>query len=395
MPLTSLKLTRTFDATPKAVYRAFTTPSGLVEWVANSCDLDPRVGGRLFIWSETGFQFMGKFTELEPEQHIAFDVHAPTPSHVNLTITAENGLASLTVEQSNLTKEKAAEYRARWETALDNLKSVLETGLDRRFYDRPMLGILISGTVDKDIQERMSLPVDYGILIGGTVPGMGAEGVGLIENDALIEMDGIALKKYHDLHIAVTPHKAGDMVHIAWVSGPEFHEADMTLSGRKIPHVPSTPAELAEETHHLYARLNAELDEILDGVSEDEAEYRPAENEWNIKEILAHLITTERALQIWVANAIDDQVFENWASNDHRLVKSIVDIHSALPHLAAELRRTGGQTVALLQRLPAEILDYKGAYHNVATYVSKDGLPIHGRLHYETIKTLIEEARSQ
>ena len=392
MTLTTLTLTRTFEATPKAVYRAFTTSAGLLEWVANRSDLDPRVGGHLFLWSEKGFQLMGTFTELEPEKHVAFDLHTPSPSSVTATIRSENGLVTLLLEHY-LAEEKATEHRARWESALDNLKSILETGLDRRFYDRPMLGVLIAGQVDKEIQARMSLPVAHGILLGGTVPGMGAETAGLVENDVLIEMDGISLKSYHDLHVAITPHKAGDTVHITWTHGRERREADMLLSGRSLPYIPATPAELAEKMQSLYAPLDAELSKILEGATEEEAEYRPAENEWNTKEIIAHLITSERGLQVWIANIVEGQFTEAWATNNHPLVKSIVDIYPTLPHLIAELRRAEGQTVALLQRLPPEILDYKGAYHNIAAYVGKDGQLVHTHLHYESIKNLLTEAR--
>lgn len=392
MTLTTLTLTRTFEATPKAVYRAFTTPAGLLEWAANSSDLDPRAGGRLFLWSEKGFQLMGTYTELEPEKRVAFDLHTPSPSTVNATIRSENGLVTLLLEH-HLPEEKATEYRARWESALDNLKSILETGLDRRFYDRPMLGVFIAGQVDKELQARMSLPVAHGILIGGAVSGMGAEAAGLAENDVLIEMDGISLKSYHDLHTAITPHKAGDTVHLTWARGREQHETDMVLSGRTPPSIPATPAELAEKTQSLYTRLDAELAEILEGVTEEEAEYRPAETEWNAKEIVAHIITSERGLQFWIANLIEGQTFESWATNNHLLVKSIVDVYPTLPLLMAELRRAEAQTVALLQRLPPEILDYKGAYHNIAAYVGKDGQPVHTHLHYESIKNLLEEAR--
>ena len=394
MPFTTLKLTRTFDATPKAVYRAFTTPGGQMDWFANAAEMDARVGGRFYLWTEVGYQAMGTFTTLEEDRLIAWDMHNPASGQVQITLSPENGQTTLTIEQNQLeTEEQFQAAKKNWETSLKNLKSVLETGLDRRFYDRPMIGILIAGMVDKEIKERLQLTVDYGILLGGTLPGMGAEAAGLAGGDVLVEMDGIAIKDYHALHVAVTPHKAGDTVHLVWYRGAACHEADMTLSGRKVPHIPATPAELAEETRQLYARLDAELAEILEGITEEEAEYCPAETEWNSKEILAHIITTERAVQIWIINALEGTLFHNWASNNHELVKSIVDIHPTLPRLVAELRRTEGQTVALLQRLPPEILDLKGAYHNIATYVGKDGLPVHTRLHYDTIKNQIEEAR--
>jgi hypothetical protein len=206
-------------------------------------------------------------------------------------------------------------------------------------------------------------------------------------------MDNVPIKDYHALSQVISPHKAGETVHAVWYRGKERHEATMTLSGRPRPQIPATLTELAEEARQIYTRLDGELAELLDGISEETAEYRPAENEWNTKEIIAHLISTERAMQIWVINATEGTLFNNWASNNHHLVKSIVDICATLPHLMAELRRAEGQTVALLQRLPEEIVTHKGTFHNIVTTLNKEGLSVHSRLHLDTIKRLLEEAQ--
>ncbi len=389
-------LTHSYHATPSAIYRAFTTPGGLTDWIAGYSDVDTRVGGRLFIWEEKGYQVMGKFTALEQDKLVAFDVLGPIASHVAVSISGDGAAATLTLEHSGLEKEEyVTGYQERWQNALTNLQSTLETGLDRRFYDRPMLGILIAGSVDAKNQERYRVPEGYGIIVNGTVPGMGAEKIGLIDEDVIVEMDNIQLTDYYALERAVSPHKAGDSVPVAWYRLGEKHRADLPLSGRPIPEIPPTPAELAEAARQLYARLDAELAEILDGATESEADYRPAETEWNAKEIIAHTIATERAAQIWIVNAAEGQVFNNWASNDHLLVKSIVDIHTTLPQLTDELHRAEGQTIALVQRLPATITQFKGAYHNIATNLGKHGLALHTRMHYDVIKNLLETARKQ
>jgi uncharacterized protein YndB with AHSA1/START domain len=393
-PTLTLTLTRTIQAPPQAVYRAFTTIGGLMDWIAYSSDVEARVGGRLYIWEEKGYQVIGKYTNLEKNQHVAFDILAPIPGHIEVSLSTQDNATLLTLEHSQIETEEIFEgYKKQWGNALDNLQAVLETGLDRRLYDRPMMGILISGMVDKDTQERLLLPVDYGILLGGTIPGMGAETAGLVEGDVLVEMDNVPIKDYHALSQVISPHKAGETVHAVWYRGKERHEATMTLSGRPRPQIPATLTELAEEARQIYTRLDGELAELLDGISEETAEYRPAENEWNTKEIIAHLISTERAMQIWVINATEGTLFNNWASNNHHLVKSIVDICATLPHLMAELRRAEGQTVALLQRLPEEIVTHKGTFHNIVTTLNKEGLSVHSRLHLDTIKRLLEEAQ--
>jgi len=389
----SLTLTRTIQASPKAIYRAFTTTAGLMDWIADSSDIETRVGGRLFIWEEKGYQVMGKFTALEENQRVAFDLLAPIPGHVEVSLSTQDNATLLTLEHSQIETEETLEgYKKQWGNALDNLQTVLETGLDPRLYNRPMMGILISGMVDKDTRQRLGLPLDYGILIGGTVPGMGAEAAGLMDGDVLVEMDNAPIKDYHALSQVIAPRMAGETVHAVWYRGKERLEATMTLSGRPHPHIPATLTELAEEARQIYSRLDGELAELLDGVTEEAAEYRPAEKEWNVKEIIAHLINTERAMQIWIINAAEGTLFNHWGSNNHHLVKSIVDIHPTLPHLMAERRRAEGQTVALLQRLPEEIVTHKGTFHNIVTTLNKEGLSTHRRIHFDTIKRLLEEA---
>lgn len=397
MPTSSsqtLTLTRTIQASPQAVYRAFTTQSGWMDWIAHTSDIEPRVGGRLYLWEEKGPQWLGKYTALEKNRRVAFDLLAPLTGHVEVTLTAENNTTRLTLEHcsehSALESDEPFDLaQLQWDEALNNLQAVLETGLDPRLYSRPMMGVYISGLVDKETQERLHLPLDYGILLGGSIPEMGAEKAGIVEGDVLVEINGNPIHHYDSIRQAIGGHKAGDVIHMVWYRGKERHEADMTLSGRPHPHIPATLAELAEEARQIYDGLLKELAELLDGVSETTAEYRPAENEWNVKEIIAHLINTERAMQIWLVNAVEGTLFYNWVTNHHDSVKSIVDVTPTLPELINELRRAEAQTVALLQRLPEEIVTHKGTFHNIVTTLNKEGLSVHTRMHFDTIKKLL------
>ncbi len=390
----ALKIERQFSATRSAVYRAFTTPGGQMDWFANAAEIDARVGGRFYVWTEKGYQAMGTFTSLEEDRRLVMDLFNPEPGRLQIEISEENGATHLLLEQHYLKDPQAHEAaRAAWEDSLENLKSVLERGIDRRFYDRPMLGVLIGGAVDRENFKRYRLPEPTGIILAGTVSGMGAEAAGLQENDVLVEMDGIRLDGYHALQQAIRPHTAGDIIPIAWYRGGERHTADMPLSGRPIPEVPSTPAGLADQVQEIYARLEGELAEILEDVTEEAADFRPAESEWSVKEILSHLILSERALQMWITNTADGRLMQNWGGNDPALVKSLVDIHPMVQELTAELQRSEAQTVALVRRLPPEIVDYRGAFHNIATMIGSHGMAIHTRLHFETIQKQIEAFR--
>ncbi len=391
----SLLFSHSFPVSLEVLYRAFTTNEGLNSWLSNSSDLDVRPDGRYFLWSQQGFQSSGIFTEIKENEKVAGVVHAPHRGQFRISFSEESGGTRLEIEQSfeSIGAADLEKQRQLWEQTLENLHSVVETGYDLRFYSRPMLGVLIADRVDADAQSRLGLPVDYGIIISGTVSKMGAEQLGLQGDDVLVKLAGVELRDYRALEQAVAPYKAGDTVELVWYRGGQKFTADLTLSGRPKPPLPGSPAELAEEVRQIYARLDAELAEIMDGVSEEEAEFRLQKDEWNAKEIIAHIIATERAVHLWMTITSNGQVFHHWASNDHLLVKSMVDIHPTVGHLMAELRRTEDQTVALLRRLPETIVEHKGVFHNIVATLNKNGLPLHTRNHYSTIESLIQAAR--
>jgi uncharacterized protein YndB with AHSA1/START domain len=385
-------LSRSIQASGEAVYRAFTTSLGLQDWCADAAGLDLRPGGHLFLWAETGYRLLGSVSRLEADECVDWEGSSPQPFAIRIRIAPEKG-GSL-VSMSFDAEGDLETHLAFWDPALDNLKAVLETGLDRRVYDRPMLGILIGDMLDAEKQAKYGTPVPHGIILSGTLPGMGAEALGLAENDVVVEMGDVQLKHYHAIRDALSGCKAGDRIQVVWYRGAERMSGSLRLSGRPEPFIPATPAELAEYTRGIIDRLDSELAEILDGATEEEADYRPAEKEWSIKEIIAHTIASERANQAWIVSALDGHYLKDVSSNAHSLVRSIVDVLPTLPELTAELHRTESQTVAMIRRLPPEIVEHKGVYTDIATLLGEHGVAVHTRTHYENIRTQLEALRS-
>jgi hypothetical protein len=68
----------------------------------------------------------------------------------------------------------AQTFRENWEDSLENLKSVLETGVDLRISTRPMLGIA-PGDFTEAQAVALGVPVREGMRLDGLVDGMGAE----------------------------------------------------------------------------------------------------------------------------------------------------------------------------------------------------------------------------
>jgi len=387
----SVTLSRSIQATREAAYRAFTTSIGLLDWCADAAGVSARPGGHVFLWSEDGYRLLGAVARLEENQGVVWEGLTPLAGRVEIEIRQKEDGSVVSMAFSG--DEGQETQLAFWAPALDNLKAVLETGLDRRVYDRPMLGILIGGSLDAESQPKYRTPVPYGVILSGTVAGMGAAVLGLEENDVLVELGTVRLENYHAFREALDGRKAGDEVRAVWYRGGERMEGLLRLSGRPEPFVPPTPAELADYTQEIYSRLDAELAESLDDATEELADYRPAEKEWSVKEIVAHTIATERGNQAWIAAAIDGHDLKDWASNTNCLVKAIVDVHPTLPDLTAELHRAERQTLAMLQRLPPEIVSHRGVYTNIVTMLGEHGLPVHTRMHYETIRAQLEAVR--
>ena len=167
----------------------------------------------------------------------------------------------------------------------------------------------------------------------------------------------------------------------------------MTLGTRPVPDVPATPEALAGALASLYAELDDRLDEVIEGATEAEADYRPDEDSWNAKELLAHLITVERGVQMQAATQLSDGVLDGFPNNPRAWVSSVTAVYPTLAEMVALWKRTEAESVALLANLPDEIATRKGTYHNIATSFLS-GLPQHTQDHITEIGNLLQTARS-
>jgi hypothetical protein len=168
----------------------------------------------------------------------------------------------------------------------------------------------------------------------------------------------------------------------------------MNLMTRPVPKVPQTPAALAEALKHIHAQLDKELDDVLVNATESEADYRPDENSWNVKELLAHLITTERGSQMGAATQVTDGVLDGFPNNPPAWVKSVTAVYPTLAEMVALWKRTEAETVALMANLPEAIVARKATYHTIGNGFL-NGLPGHTRSHIAEIKTLLATARGE
>jgi uncharacterized protein YndB with AHSA1/START domain len=395
---------RTVPATPKEVYRAFTTPSALGDWLCNAAEVDPRKGGRVYFWWDSGYYTAGVFTSMTKDEGLAFTWRGPDEpeaSEVSVTISPQDGRTRVAVTHqgigSGLEWSGAADkIRRIWQDGLENLESVLEKGIDLRFARRPMFGLSGGDILNEETAARLGVPVKQGMRLDGLVEGMGAANAGLQKDDVVVRLAGHDITTFPSLTAALEEHQAGDKVEVVFYRGPEKHTVTMELSKRPMPEVPDTAEAVAAAARAVYKDLDPELEQIFEGVSEAEADYRPGPGEWNAKEVLAHLIAIERDNQLWMTAIVEDvEVQQAYHTNENTRLKALTDGYPTVRLLLDELKRNEATTLAMIEALPAEAVGRKHLFRQIGQWFADYdfGCGGHTREHIGMIKGLVEAAR--
>jgi uncharacterized protein YndB with AHSA1/START domain len=405
MTAETLKFERTVDAPPFQVYRAFTRGTAFREWFCDVALADARSGGRLYFWWNTGYYASGEFTDLTVNERVAFTWHGrdePATTHVQVVLEPHDAGTRCIITHSGIGSgeewaETAKQFERGWEVGLENIQSVLETGQDLRYVRRPMLGITV-GEFNAEIASELGVPVTEAIRLDGVVEGMGAAAAGLQKDDVIVGIGGAEVTTWPTLSSALQPHRAGDHVKVVFYRGAEKKSVSMELSGRPLPEVPPTPEALAAAVRQFYDELDAELTAFLEGLSAEEALFRAAPDEWNVKQTLAHLIVGERGFQGWLADLINDDepVYDRWENSTTvpARLKATLEAYPTPSVLMEELKRGEAETLSMLAALPPEFVARRGSYTRLGYYLLE--MPgFHTRQHLDQMRTTVEAARSQ
>jgi len=386
MPTKTITVKRSVAASAAEVYRSFTNATGLREWFCDSAQTQVRPGGRVFFGWHDGNALVGKFAKLTPNKKIVMDIRASEGdsdrSQLAVTLSERNGKTNLTLTDRSDGRDWLAISHAiehGWNDSLDNLKSVLETGIDLRISEKPMLGISFAAQQGK------------GVALDSVVVGMAAQQAGLQKGDIILAIEDHKTDDFAALDVALKMHKAGDSVTVSYLRDGKKYRAPLTLSKRPMPeHQPSTAEELAATVQALYDHNHKALKVIFKGVNETQAARAPSAGEWNAKQVLAHLILNERYVHWWLGTLIGSQeaMQDEWEGNLSPTIDALVEAHGTLKALLNALIIDRRTTVALLLRLPPEIVARKGSFTRIATNML-DGWGLHGDEHLEQIKTAL------
>jgi uncharacterized protein YndB with AHSA1/START domain len=375
------------------VYRAFASAQGLQEWFGDVVEADPREGGRLYVWWNQGYYTSGQYVHLEENHKAAFSWHGlgePAPTRVRVLLEENSDGAKLTLFHDDVPEDGAEIFDKEWSSALTNLKSVLETGIDKRQYDRPMLGFYVGGLVDENLQKRLNLPVDYGVHVAGVLDGMGAQKSGLQADDIIATIEDTEIRQFPDIGQVLGKHKGGDVVDTVIYRNGEKLDMKVELSKRPIPDFPPEPEKLAETCLAAYKDALAELKEAFADYTEDEASHSPGPGEWSAKEVVAHLIVSERwSHAAWDLHANGNK-FPSYPGSS-LLVQTIAKTYD-VDSLLKELKFSVKLNVNLIKSLPKEYAANKGAYF-ASTNNYEQGIRTHFQQHTTQIKAALTAAR--
>jgi hypothetical protein len=138
----------------------------------------------------------------------------------------------------------------------------------------------------------------------------------------------------------------------------------MTLSARPLPDIPATPAELSAAVARKYAEVRAARAACFASATDAQAAHKPGPAEWSAKETLAHLLTSEREVQAWIASQITGQELpENLDNLDARYF-AVASVYT-LPEMLTAMGQAEAETVALLAALPPGFVANKARYWRV------------------------------
>jgi uncharacterized protein YndB with AHSA1/START domain len=389
------------ETTPEAAFEAVTQASELREWFSDEAWTVLRSGGRFDVRWNQGYRSDGRFTKLDPPRRATVTWQGtgePGETKIKFKVKPVDEGAKVTVIHRGFGPgdewDKAmAQSEKGWNAGLENLKSTLETGVDLRRARVPFLGISFD-VLSTERAVKEGIAADDGIYVLGTVEESGARAAGLGQGDVIVAFGGTETPGVQELGAALRDHKAGDAVDVDLVRGKERETVQVTLGKRPEVEVPETAEELADLLAEQLKEVDQELKAAVEGLTDAEAEQNPAEGEWSVKQVLAHLSSGERGFQ---------NVLVNWAVNGWLdagpigadaipgQLEAVLTVTPTLQGLIERYLTDEAETVAFLRRLPAETVAHKARYRRIGEAVLYG--PGHTREHIEQIKGTIAAVR--
>jgi uncharacterized protein YndB with AHSA1/START domain len=377
------------NASAARAYRAFTNATALREWLCDVATVEAHPRGRMYLWWNGDFYSSGHYLELEDDKRLRFRWYSsidPAATEVQATFHARDG--GTLVRMDHVVPDDPAwaglaeGFRQNWQDSLENLKSVLETGIDLRIANRPVVGISLDG-FSGEIAAQLGVPVNEGMRLSGVVDGMGAQAAGLRADDVIVDVEGHKIgNDFGSFVIAIRGKKGGDRVNLEFYRGAEKNRVSMQLTKRPMPDVPFDAGELARRGRLVvYPRLEA-IEQAFAGYSDAEASARPQPEEWSALEVVAHLIHNERVTQDFFASLVTgtERVSDGFGTNVDAQVRATLATHPTVREMLGELRRSIEESLVLAELLPEEFVANRASFYRVGQALLQADAHLDGHL---------------
>ena len=380
----SVKVVRTINAAPQEVFDSFQYECRLREWMCDGTRTVPRKGGLFHVWWNSGYEARGVFTAYSPPRALAFtwtSPYEPGDTSVRITLKPVEGGTRVTLTHTGFGAGKkwagrAEESEREWNGGLDNLKSVLETGLDLRQLNQPRLGLgweTASG--------------EAGAVVTAVFGGGPCEQAGLQKGDVIVRAGRQNIRGEQDLLKAFLTWKAGQRVPYADIRAGKRKTITVELGKRPVPEIPDDPAELIEQVRQTHEQAIAALRTAILMITDEQAGLAPAEGEWSVKQVLAHLTASERGFQHW---AVDVLLGNEDLGIEGQLPESFAAIFATAPTVGALVDRFERDLVesrAIVASLTPEHRANKWRYRQIAQQLV--GFGFHTQDHIEQIQKTV------
>jgi uncharacterized protein YndB with AHSA1/START domain len=355
-------------ASAKDVYRAFTNQVAVENWLCNNALVDAVQKTKLYFWWDNGYYTCGEFLKTIPNKEIIFSWRGrndPGKTRVRVTLKQSGPDTVLTLEHRGIKptpkwQNAQQEIKQGWETALENLVSILETGKDLRYINKPLLGINLQD-YSPEIAAKLGVPLNEGVRLEGVMDGFGAKESGLQKDDVLVELNGKPITGYHGLTGILAKEKPGEIIEVGYYRGKEKKTTSVKLSPRPVPNVVFSLPEMVQIVESMYAEGDQFLADTVGSVTESEAVFKPHPTEWNIREVVAHLIHNEQDWHLAIHKLLADEPFF-YPPNVQARIEATVAVYPTIPELMNVFKMAEAETLALLRRLPDEFVSQKDKY---------------------------------
>lgn len=383
-----IKVIRTIQAPPQEVFDALQYECRLREWLCHKAYTEPRKGGRFEIrWRS--YEARGVFTAFAPPRTLAFTwqgINDPGETQVKITLKPSEAGTRLTLSHSGWGSGKkwagfAETAEREWGKVLDNLKSVLETGIDLRETRQPRLGVAVGAT-----QERP------GVLVSDIAPNSPAEKGGLQKGDILISIEGRKLGDAQDFIDVFRTLRGGQRIKVALVRDGKRRRLDIELGTRPVPVVPDDPAAVAEQARRLHEQAIAALRVAVAGLSDEQAAQPPAEGEWSVKQTLAHLCVCEPAYRAWAVDVLEGNE-THWV--EARLPEQFASVLATTPTVGTLLdrfEREAAESRVFVAALTPEHRANKLRYRRIALMLLEYAQ--HVNMHMEQVQKIVKAIKT-